>query len=408
MKYPMSVVKLKASLARYRAIRGLSSLLLLGRPTSDRVYLWPPFGPEDGGELNESRQSCLHYLHNLDIVVCYFRRDQDGLTRHLFDVAHDTNMETGRTDQRSMEVELKRAKYCAVWKYGTRPRAQSLTPHLYIVVNTEGGHFGSQDWLRLVSNLYRTRFPLKARRVEFPTELGSCAILGSGPSVERFVEERGQWDGWIGANFLVCDERIWQGCNPIAICLADPMCFSPLPAFHAMRTRLFQRVLSTHAALVTFNEYAPFIELNFPENIKRRCHYVQSLGQDSYRLTTRFRAKDLTVTRYGNVLTDLMLPLAASLSRKITLYGCDGMPPGAMRMPKSASMDEYDIAILEKFPKLLEGFQAYIDNVSVYTGFVVDECRTHGLEITLRCRSWNSGLSSLPVWAETGTAFPNA
>ena len=408
MKYPMSVVKLKASLARYRAVRGLSSLTLLARPIGDRVHLWPPFGPEDDAELSKSRQSCSYYLHNLNIAVCYFRRGKNGLTRHLLDVAHDTVMDAGRMDQRAVVVELKRAKYCAVWNYKARPCALSLSPHLYIVVNTEGNHLGCQDWLRLVSNIYRARFPLKARRAEFPTELVSCAVVGSGPSSECFVEERRQWDGWITANFQVCDERIWQGSNPVAICIADPACFSPSPSFSALRARLFECVLSTSAVLVTFNEYAPFIELNFPEEIKRRCHYVQSLGQDSYRLTTRFRAKDLTVTRYGNVLTDLMLPLAASLSRKITLYGCDGMPPGAKRMPKSASTDKYDVEYLQAHPELLDHYQDYIDKMNIYTGFVIDECRAQGAEITLRCRSWNSGLSGLPVCAEAGAVLIKA
>jgi len=224
--------------------------------------------------------------------------------------------------------------------------------------------------------------------------------LGSGPSVGHFIAESDRVDGWIGTNYLVCDERIRGLERPIAYCIADPECFAPSVQCGQLRDHLIKFLRDTSAVLFTFAAYAPFIELNFPEEIKAKCHYVKTLGFDTYRFNTRFRADHLTVTVYGNVLTDLMLPLATCVSRKIVLYGCDGMPPGTARFPKYSAMAKYDEAHLEESLESADSFSEYVDKFGRHTEYVVEECMKQGAEIVLRCPSWNAGLRNLPVMEE--------
>lgn len=400
----LSALRWKASLVRYRVLRQAASLRLVLRPVHDCVYMWPPFGPEDQRDLQNIESESLHYLHSLEMRVCYFLRNEQGLTRNIFSMKEGRVISDCRTNENIVRAELRQARYCALWKCKHRPRAGSLRPHIYVVVNTEWGTLGSRDWLRLVSDIYLSQHSIPARAHESLRSLESCAILGTGPSVDRFIAECERWDGWIGANFLVCDERIVGIGRPVAYCIADPGCFAPTAQFRHLRERLFQFLRNTPAVFVTLMDYAPFIELNFPEEIKAKCYYTKCLGLDTYRLTTRFRADRLTVTGYGNVLTDLMLPLAACVSRKIVLYGCDGVPPGAHRYAQSPQLGKYTEAFIADNPEGFDDNSKWVDKFGRSTGYVVEECIKQGVEIVLRCPSWNAGLRGLPVMEEEAAA----
>jgi len=347
----------KINLLRYRVLRQAASLRMVLRPVRDRVYIWPPFCLEDQKNLEKVQSDYLYYLNNTDICVCYFMRDEHGLTRNIFSVEDGRVIGKFKTTEKEARAELRRARYYALWKYSNRPKAGSLRPHIYyIVVDKEGKYIEPGDWLRLVSDIYLSQHSIPARVHESLKFVESCAILGSGPSVDYFISESDRWDGWIGANFLVCDERLSGINRPLAYCIADPECFGPLAEYRQLRERLFQFLRDTPAVFFTIATYAPFIELNFPEEIKKKCYYAKRLGHDTYRFTSRFRADSLTVTGYGNVLTDLMLPLATCVSRKIILYGCDGMPPGTVRFSKSPAMGKYDDAYSRTIQKRLITF----------------------------------------------------
>jgi hypothetical protein len=216
------------------------------------------------------------------------------------------------------------------------------------------------------------------------------------------MNESERWDAWIGANTVICDERIWGKGRPFAFCALDPYNFGPTYHWKSMWTGVFRLLRETPAVLVTVKSYAPYIEVNFPDDIKRKCCYVKMLGHDTYRMTTGFNLSDLSITPYGNVLTDLMLPLAASMTRRVMLFGCDGRPPDATKsFPKSAGLQKYDDAWFEDGPVHLDesGFLKYMDMHNLYTRYVVDKCMNHGVQVTLRCRSWNVGLDGLPIYS---------
>jgi len=392
--------KWKGSLLRYRLVRQSAAIRLALRRVNDRVYLWPPFGPTDEANLARVKVELSHYLSGFEKKVLYFGRKEDRLAVHEYGLTASTVAATPEISSREAKIELRRARYCLLWRSDRVPRAISLNPHVYHV----GQRVGSADvceWLRLVSDIYLAERSRPVRAASLPTNLRSCAVLGSGPSVEHFFDEGDRWEGWIGCNFLVCDDRIIRTGKPVAYCTADPAFYSPAETFRVWRKRLFQFLRETPCVYVTLADFAPFIELNFPEDIKAKCHYVKTLGHDSYRATTSFRNCDFTVTPYGNVLTDLMLPVATCVSRRIGLYGCDGQPPGATDLPKSPRMHECDESCWNELPHARFGDPSnYMDTFGLYTSFVVAQCRKHGSEFALRAPSWNTGLRGVPLLSE--------
>jgi len=393
--------KVKLMFLRYRVVRHAASLRLASKNVKGRVYLWPPFAASEQTELEAMEVNLVHFLRNLNTPVVFFRRNQMEITRCIYSVETHSVTSSSTISEAAALQELRRARYCLMWRYQDPARASSLYPWLYSVAGGPG-RFESLNWLRLVSDLYFDRYTtLPNRAVPFPeTFLRNCAILGTGPSLDDFMNESECWDAWIGANTVVCDDRIWGKGRPFAFCALDPNNCGPTYHWKSMWAGAFRLLRETPALLVTLQNFAPYIELNFPDDIKRKCYYVKALGHDTYRMTTRFSLSDLTITPFGNVLTDLMLPLAASITRRVTLYGCDGRPPGGtMNFPKSAGLQKYDDEWLESGYEHVDEnqYSKYMDMHSLYTRYVVDECINHGVQVTLRRPSWNIGLAGVPV-----------
>lgn len=391
----------KMRLLRYYVVRRLASVWTHSRSRTDRIYVWPPFDERmDAEKLSSFQINIHHYLRNLDVSVEYYLGTRNGLRRCLLRAPFDETVQGESTDEMTIKQNLQRARYCVLWPMSDKPRAISLRPYLYMVAEGPGRH-GSTEWLRLTSDIYRSRIPLPRRTVPFPKyPVNSCAVLGTGPSLDDFEPESDKWDAWIGANFLVCDERIRRSGRPFAICLLDPDLFSPLDSMRPLWTHTFALLRETPAVLITALDYAAFIELNFPDDVRRKCHYVKTLGHDTSRIWTSFNLPKMTITPYGNVLTDLMLPVATSISRSITLYGCDGIPPGQKgSLPKSTQLQKYDDAQFKEMDGRYDQvfYDHYFDRLSFYIRYVVDECMRQGVNITLRRPSWNAGLQGLRV-----------
>jgi hypothetical protein len=191
--------------------------------------------------------------------------------------------------------------------------------------------------------------------------------------------------------------------NPFAFCIIDPYYFIPGQSLQVLWQNVFELLRTTPAVFVSTLDFAGYIELNFPEDIIQKCFYVRTLGRNTWRTKTSFSLPELTVTPYGNVLTDVMLPLATSISRHVVLYGCDGVPPGATSFPKAENVQKSEDVQSQECDAVHDEVQyrTYLDTFSAYTKFVVGECKNHGVDIELRCPSWNPGLSDLRVVAST-------
>ena len=327
IKSKLAACKWKIKLIKYYVIYNFV-ISFFKKLREDVVYVWPPFILNK----NESNLDKLfiyskHYLAKLNINIIYYV-ESTHLTQHTYSPICDKIIKTVNVTNSITKNELKNARYCLQWHIDGAPKATSVFPCIYQI---DDKLMSSRDdeWLRLVKDLYLSKHKLPIRSVQFPEHpIKTCAVLGGGPSIEHFYDEQNDFDAWIGCNFLVCDPKLRSAGHPFALCIIDPDIFSPMESMRPLWSGVFELLRHTPAILITAFKFAPFIELYLPEDIKAKCHYVKTLGNDSYRCDTKFNLADMVVTPYGNVLTDLMLPVATAISQEIVIYGCDGRPPG--------------------------------------------------------------------------------
>jgi hypothetical protein len=421
-----AVFRLKTAHARYFYLRRAAGALASITRRERAVRIWPPFDErEDAQGLDLLKGRIRHYLGGTGCAIAYYVRADTGHTNEVAAAASgvddasgvDAGMrecsfdpETGRTrEERIVPAKLahqavRRAKCCALWRADRFPRAGSLRPHLYFIAEDLGG-LAASEWLRLLSDIYHWNRTIPQRPALFPPyPVRSCAVLGGGPSLDYFHKEADRWDAWIAGNFVSTDERLRRLGHPFAVCALDPHCFAPLESQRPLWNGVFGIVRETPAVFVTTQDSAPFIELHFPADVRKKTCYAKILGHNSSRPFTRFDPERLVVTGYGNVLTDLMLPLAASISERVILYGCDGAPPGhGSNFPKSALLQKYDDEQMQEFGNSITTaatYQSYFERNSMYVRHVADECLRRGVVLELRRPSWNRGLQHLPVLEE--------
>lgn len=394
----------KAKLLRYYMVSRLTSRRSHSLGDIGRVYVWPPFDErKDAEALFSFQQNMRYYFNNLDISIEYYMRPPESANGLIPLVMNNPAEKYLKMNFCDVALALKRfrtARYGVLWRNVGKPSGQSLRPNQYVVVEGPGCH-GVVDWLRLVKDIYLSRTVMTKRSAPFPEyPVRSCAVLGTGPSIDLFDSESNQYDAWIGANAIPSDPKFRRIGQPFALCALDPYLFSSLASVKPIRDCFISFLRETPAVFITTLDYAAFIELNFPDGFKQKCRYVQVLGHDTASVRTKFDLTDMRITPYGNVLTDLMLPVATTISKSITLYGCDGRPPeGIGFFPKASRFLQVEEKITNVLTPLYpeSTFCDYIERMSLYTRYVVDECLRQNVQIRIRRPSWNAGLAHLPV-----------
>ncbi|QWV95966.1 hypothetical protein KP005_11275 [Geomonas nitrogeniifigens] len=391
----------KLILARYHLVRKLSSLMLTAKTHQDSVYVWPPFEEQCHEEMRAQLLSnAMHYLNGLDITLRYFVKGDGPL--HTFDVEPPFTgaKSTGSCSLEAARKLIRRARFTLVWRQEGVRLGSSVRPHIYDV-ETGVGKCDANEWLRLTTDLYLQKRKFPDRVVPLPSyPVRNCAVLGTGPSYEQFLEEGMSYDAWVGANSIACDERIRKFPNAFAICMLDPYIFSPLDSMRPTLQGAFDLLRETPAVLITTRNFAAFIELNFPEDIKRKCLYVSTLGHDGLFLTSGNELRRLMVVPFGNVLTDLMLPVAASISQNVVIYGCDGKKPGSDGFfAKGGAVSTVDDKQTEQLAEVLDHrmYDSYVEKHNIFTRYVVDCCCQKGVRVYLGKPSWNFGLRHLKI-----------
>jgi len=390
---------------KLRILRGELAFRLVGSVASllreeDGVLLWPPHDlPADGPQLERVRERLRHYLRGLEVPVRYFAREGGRLWSH--EERPDGRQKTpAAAREQGPSAAFRRARRVLLWRSTGRPRALSLRPHLYAVADLRD-YGDSHEWLRLLAELHRaTSGSAAPASAPFPERtFGRVAVLGSGPSIGRFAADQERYDGCIVMNAAVCDGAVRASRKIVAVCALDPDVFGPEVAMRPFWEATCSVLRDTSALFVTARKFASFMELNFPAEIRRRCHYASGLAMGTLHWRPRYERSRLCATGYGNVLTDLALPLATTLSRDITLYGCDGRGPGVTgNFDKAQPLQAFDLAHEQERPgKYGPGFMDRgVARFYAMTRVVVDGCLAEGAHIQLRAPSHNLGLQHLP------------
>jgi hypothetical protein len=134
--------------------------------------------------------------------------------------------------------------------------------------------------------------------------------------------------------------------------------------------------------------------------VNRRAVFLKAMGRDVMPWLSSRNGPIPLIEPYGNVLTDIMLPLAAHLSNHVTLYGCDGRPPAqAGSFPKHGALASLDRVFEAQInaTRTCDPYDAEVAKFYRATRYAVSACKRRGAQLFLRVPSYNYGLADLPL-----------
>jgi hypothetical protein len=150
-------------------------------------------------------------------------------------------------------------------------------------------------------------------------------LVGTGPSAREALEHDLSDGIRIICNTLVLDDELMEHVRPNILTFADPIFhFGPSTYVQRFQDAVLEQAAKHDFAIVTTERYVPLLRAHAP-SIADRVIGVRQGGAgwpDNFDLRT-----NLAVKPYPNVLTMLMLPLAATVADEIGMIGFDGRDP---------------------------------------------------------------------------------
>jgi hypothetical protein len=184
-------------------------------------------------------------------------------------------------------------------------------------IATEGAYF---DLARVYSDGRDLREGRLANLASLKPGNGKAFVLATGPSAKTVDLSAIDADLRITCNSAVRDHDLLQEFRPNVIAFNDRVFhFGPSRYAAAFREDLRYAFESTDALFVTSDQWVVPLLNNFPELAERLIVVESDTGPWGWPTGDRCRARAT-----GNVLTNLMLPIAFALSDHIAVAGCDG------------------------------------------------------------------------------------
>jgi hypothetical protein len=211
---------------------------------------------------------------------------------------------------------------------------------------------------------------LLQRRVEG----GTVLVLGTGPSATELDDATiARADVRITCNSAVRNDGLIERLQPSAICFADPVFhFGPSTYAAAFRKDMLRAAESTGALLVI---PANFLQLLLGHHAELQDRVVGlALEGDAWDWPTPDRPE---VKPSGNVLTEMMMPVALALADTVLIAGCDGRQPHESYFWKHNPAVQYDPALMgavfEAHPSFFQG-RSYADYYEEHCRQLEDFC----------------------------------
>jgi hypothetical protein len=211
---------------------------------------------------------------------------------------------------------------------------------------------------------------LLERRVEG----GTVLVLGTGPSATELDDatiERA--DVRITCNSAVRNEELIARLKPSVICFADPVFhFGPSTYAAAFRQDMLRAAESTGALVAIPANFLQLLLGHHPELHDRVVGLA--LDGDDWDWPTPERPE---VRPSGNVLTEMMMPVALALADRVLIAGCDGRQPHESYFWQHNPAVQYDPnlmgAVFEAHPSFFQG-RSYADYYDHHCRQLEDFC----------------------------------
>jgi FkbM family methyltransferase len=178
-------------------------------------------------------------------------------------------------------------------------------------------------------------------------------VIGTGPSASEAVNHDLSAGVRIVCNTMVLDDELMSHISPHILTFADPI-FHFGPSTYAQRFQgaVVEQSKKHDFTIVTTERYVPLLKAHLPELDGR----IIGLRQGTTAWVDNFDLhRHPAVRPHPNVLTMLMLPLAASFARSVALIGFDGRAAGDSGFWKHGSTVQLGTE-LEEIRKVHPGF----------------------------------------------------
>ena len=156
--------------------------------------------------------------------------------------------------------------------------------------------------------------------------IGRCSkawVLATGPSVEAYADHDFRDAAVIVCNSVVLNDTLMDYCNPSILVFADPIFHFGVSKYAGhFREVVKSRLATTNLSIIVPFKYYPLLISKLPE-YKDRIIGIPFEKMLTYNLDLR---GNFLLKTTANILTLLLLPLAATMARQINLIGCDGRP----------------------------------------------------------------------------------
>ena len=290
-----------------RAIRIASAALVLSRRHYAAVC--------GAGRTEELLSRCAHYLgHEVgaEIVV----RTSEGVVRSI--IGSDGRPSAPSPSSVWRFVRAAALGRLLVCRDSRRWRAIEKFLYAKLFLVDWQGTYRTVAWRFAASG--SDRRPPRPAALERSTD--TVVVLGTGPSAYRIFEDQFAGFDVITCNTAIKSDRLLAERRVVAHCFSDACFFAGSSAY----SRAFLDQLARQATRHVFRIYhdrdhGRLLERVLPPDTHARLHAVEFSPHLCGRHTF---ANGCQQAPYGNVLTALMLPLAATFYRRIVLVGFDG------------------------------------------------------------------------------------
>lgn len=300
----------------------------------EKILLWPPF--EDERSLSEIHaRLCFQYGAEKEILIPVRQADlrpSADLPSYLprYEQAFRSTYFVTERSELPLLTSALRHRAVLYWK---TPQEESVRRRIARLPNCaiidpeqceeESGEIG---WIEVMST-HRDRAAHRRRFFEWRDKLPKrerTYLLCTGPSLARF-DEFDFSDGYVVAcNTAVTNDALLEHARPDFIVAIDSIYhFGPSNYACAFRRDLASAAERHEFLFCTSDLHHHIVERSLDLSNERICEIPLRSGTEFVKLTERWR-----LPRIGNVLTQIMMPIAHTLAPEICIIGADGREQG--------------------------------------------------------------------------------
>ncbi len=163
-------------------------------------------------------------------------------------------------------------------------------------------------------------------------------VLGTGPSVEKILDENVGSFPVVICNSIVRNDRLLEHLNPAVVCFADEVFhFGPSEYAAKFRDDLLKAVERYNCFVVTRLEGAALLLRHYPD-LRENIIGLPGVG-GAWNVPS---SGSFFVRPTGNIMTYLMLPVAGALGGCIRIGGADGRKPGETYFWRHGASVQYE------------------------------------------------------------------